>query len=91
MTKSLSERLRNNWETIDDPIDARMKEAAAEIDRLNAEIARKDAALKRVLEIFECDALKGAFQMAAIHGYEYRGPTLTSDEIRAALQPAKGE
>lgn len=80
MTQSLSERLRAyakspNVNGIRTLHDQDCIEAADEIDRLNAEIARKDAALEAAIPFI---------------GYQATVPEII-EQCRAALRPAKGD
>ncbi len=49
------------------------------------------AALEQALAVIDSDELKGACQVADIHGMPYGGPTVNVAELRALIAKARGE
>ncbi len=49
------------------------------------------AALEQAVAVIASDELKGACQVAQIHGMPYGGPTVNVAEIRALIAKARGE
>ena len=60
------------------------------IGQMTEEITTLRAALEKAHLALHSEGTTAAFQIAAIHGFRYTGPTFTEDDYRKAIKPSAG-
>ena len=65
-------------------------ELSAELERVKAERDKLRRALDKAARILHSDALKQQHQIAALHGFAYRGETFTKEDYAAACENPHG-